>query len=210
MIVGSIMYFSGVFVLVEDYISKKDRIISTAIDIICDSGLSALTTRNIALKENMSEALLYKYYGSVDEVLKDVVDYYFTFDKGIQATVSSKDSGYIDKVRAYVDSYAIYYDNYYALSVIMLQYEELLHNPVTRDKVAESTLDRKRFLKSLFEGAINNKEIKDTIPAEELSVLVTGIIYQQTLSRRYVFKKETFQAEINAMVDKLIKVILID
>ena len=196
--------------MVEDYISKKDRIISTAIDIICDSGLSALTTRNIALKENMSEALLYKYYGSIDDVLKDVVDYYFTFDKGIQATVKAKDSGYVDKVKAYVDSYATYYDNYYALSVIMLQYEELLHNPVTRDKVAEATLDRRHFLQSLFESAIENKEIKGTIPAEELAIIVTGIITQLTMSRRYVFKKETFQSETNRFVDKLIEVLLID
>ena len=195
--------------MVEDYISKKDRIISTAIDIICDSGLSALTTRNIAIKENMSEALLYKYYGSIDEVLKDVVDYYFKFDKGIQATISAKESSYIDKIKAYVDSYASYYDNYYALSVIMLQYEELLHNPVTRDKVAEGTLDRREFLTKLFEGAIANKEIQPYIPPDKLSMVVTSIIYQLTLNRRFVFKKETFQSETNRFVDKMIEFITI-
>lgn len=196
--------------MVEDYISKKDRIISTAIDIISESGLSALTTKNIAFKENMSEALLYKYYGSVDEVLKDVVDYYFKFDKGIRATVSSKDSGYIEKIKAYVDSYATYYDNYYALSVIMLQYEELLHNPVTRDKVAEATLARQTYIESLFQAAIDAKEIKGDIPAEQLAVLLTGMIYQLTLGRRYVFKKITFQAELNDFLARMIKVLIID
>ncbi|MBR1674846.1 MAG: TetR/AcrR family transcriptional regulator [Eubacterium sp.] len=196
--------------MVEDYISKKDRIISTSIDIICESGLSALTTKNIAIKENMSEALLYKYYGSVDEVLKDVVDYYFKFDKGIRATVSSKESSCIDKIKTYVDSYATYYDNYYALSVIMLQYEELLHNPVTRDKVAEATLARRSFIEALFRKAIENKEIKGDIPAEQLAVLLTGMIYQLTLGRRYVFKRETFQSELNSYLERVIKVLTID
>ena len=53
----------------DSFVSRKDRIIASAIEIISESGLSALTTKNLALKENMSEALMYKYFGGIDEVL---------------------------------------------------------------------------------------------------------------------------------------------
>lgn len=53
----------------DSFVSRKDRIISSAIEIISESGLSALTTKNLALKENMSETLLYKYFGGINEVL---------------------------------------------------------------------------------------------------------------------------------------------
>ena len=58
----------------DSFVSRKDRIIASAIEIISESGLSALTTKNLALKENMSEALMYKYFGGIDEVLVEVVD----------------------------------------------------------------------------------------------------------------------------------------
>ncbi|MCR5148067.1 MAG: TetR/AcrR family transcriptional regulator [Eubacterium sp.] len=189
--------------MVEDYISKKDRIIATAIEIISESGLSALTTKNIAIKENMSEALLYKYYGDVDEILQDVIDYYFKFDKGIRATISSKNVSYVDKIKAYVDSYAVYYDNYYAMAIIMLQYEELLHNINTRDKVAEGVLERKKFVSQLFEGAIKNSEIKDVMTCDELAMILTGIIMQLTLGRRLIYNKNSFQSEMNRIIDKM-------
>ena len=54
----------------DSFVSRKDRIIASAIEIISESGLSALTTKNLALKENMSEALMYKYFGGIDEVLR--------------------------------------------------------------------------------------------------------------------------------------------
>ncbi|WP_173471860.1 TetR/AcrR family transcriptional regulator [Eubacterium ruminantium] len=196
--------------MVEDYISKKDRIISTAIDIISESGISALTTRNIAIKENMSEALLYKYYGNIDEVLQDVIDYYFKFDKGIRATINAKNVSYIDKVKAYVDSYAVYYDNYYALSVIMLQYEELLHNINTRDKIADGVLERGRFLEELFDGAIKAKEIKDVMTSQELSVMVSAVIVRLTLNRRFVYNKDSFQSEMNRYISKLMDILKFD
>ena len=65
----------------DSFVSRKDRIISSAIEIISESGLSALTTKNLALKENMSETLLYKYFGGINEVLIEVVETYSKFDK---------------------------------------------------------------------------------------------------------------------------------
>ena len=79
----------------DSFVSRKDRIIASAIEIISESGLSALTTKNLALKENMSEALMYKYFGGIDEVLVEVVETYSKFDKGIRQTVQAKDATYV-------------------------------------------------------------------------------------------------------------------
>lgn len=111
--------------MAESFVSRKDRIIASAIEIISESGLSALTTNNLASRENIAEETLYKYFGGVDDVLVEVVDFYSRFDKSIQSTIRSKESTYIQKIEDYLDAYATYYDNYYAISTLMLQYEEL-------------------------------------------------------------------------------------
>lgn len=188
----------------DSFISRKDRIIASAVEIISDSGLSALTTRNLALKENMSEALLYKYFGGINEVLIEVVDYYSRFDNGIRQTVKSKDGSHMQKLWDYLEAYATYYDNYYAISTLMLQYEELLHNIDTREKIAWCITERLNFLEDIFADAIREKEITNQFTPMELANNITGVTMAYILSRRITYHKRTFKQEFMEYVSKWI------
>lgn len=196
--------------MADSFVSRKDRIIASAIDIISELGLSALTTKNLALRENMSEALLYKYFGGIDEVLVEVVHYYSKYDESIRHTVGSKDISNTDKLTEYVMTYATYYDNYYAMATLMLQYEELLHNVETRDHIAWCIMERRKFVLALFQGAIDNKEIKDVFSADELADTLQGIIMAKVLSRRISYHKHTFKQELIANLVKWFDFIKID
>ena len=193
--------------MTESFISTKDRIISTAIDIISESGLSNLTTKTISAKANLSEPLLYRFYGDVNELLVDVVSYYFRFDKGIRKTIQSKEGSYLEKIRAYVENYAIYYENYYTLSTLMLQYEELLHNPATRDMVEAGAQGRREYLTNLFREAKEAGEIKTELIAENLTDCVYGYIHAACLKRRFGVQKGAFGKEICLFVDHMIRLI---
>lgn len=188
--------------MVDSFISRKDRIIASAIEIISESGLSALTTRNLALKENMSETLLYKYFGGINEVLIEVVEHYFRFDNGIRQTAKAKEGKNMQILRDYLEAYATYYDNYYAISTLMLQYEELLHNIDTREKLSRCITERLNFLEELFGKAIHEREITDTFTPAELAENVTGIMMSHILNRRIVYHKRTFKQEFMDNIDK--------
>lgn len=192
----------GVPSVSESFISRKDRIIASAIEIISDSGLSALTTRNLAQKENMSEALMYKYFGGIDEVLVEVVDYYCRFDNQIRYTIKAKEGTNIQKLKDYLEAYATYYDNYYAISTLMLQYEELLHNMDTRDKIAWCITERLDFIADLCEKAIESKEIIDLLTPMELANNITGLVMTHILSRRIIYNKRTFKQEMMDNIHK--------
>lgn len=188
----------------DNYVSRRDRIIASAIEIVSDFGLASLTTRNLAIKENMSEALMYKYFTGIDEVLVEVVEHYVKFDKGIRKTIKTKKSSYIEKLRTYLENYATYYDNYYAISTIMLQYEELLHNAGTRERIAWCITERLNFLEELFDGAINNKEIVDVLSPKELANNIMGITMSHILSRRIMNHKKSFKQEYMENIDNWI------
>lgn len=49
--------------MAENYVSRRDKIVASAVELIGDLGLNALTTKNLARKENISETLIYKYFG---------------------------------------------------------------------------------------------------------------------------------------------------
>lgn len=191
----------------DSFISKKDRIIASAIEIISESGLSALTTKNLALRENMPEELLYKYFGGINEVLVEVVEFYSKFDKGIRKTVKSKDEPYIQKVMDYVDAYATYYDNYYSISTLMLQYEELLHNVDTREKIAWCITERLAFIENLFQGAIDAGEICDIMSAATLANNLVGMLMSQILDRRISYHKRSLKEDYVENIEKWISLL---
>ncbi|SNU08006.1 hypothetical protein SAMN06297422_11430 [Lachnospiraceae bacterium] len=182
--------------MTEEFISVQDRIISASIDIVSDAGLSSLNYKNISLKTNISEDMLYKYYLDTNEILIDIVNTFFKFDNSIIRTINSKDVSYIDKIAFYIDAFCSYYNSYYSLSSIMLQLEELLHNTHTRELVESGYMNRRRCLLDLFENAIENHEINNNYNAEQLTDQLLGFIRVCFLNRRVMIYKKSIKEDI--------------
>lgn len=191
----------------DNFISRKDRIIASAIEIISESGLASLTTKTLAMKENMSEALIYKYFGGINEVLVEVVEYFVRFDKSIIRTVQGKDMSNINKIHEFFETYAIYYDNYMEISAIVLNYEELLHNTGTREIIGTCIEERNRLLQQLIEQAMQAGEINDTFTANQLKCILMGILSTQLLDRRITYHSETLKADVMESIDKILMLV---
>lgn len=191
----------------DSYISNRDKIVASAIELIGDLGLHALTPNNLARKQNISDTLIYKYFGGIDEVLIAVVNEYAAFDINIQRTVDHLDGSYIDKIRYYADTYATYYDNYIGMGAIMLHYEELLHMSETREIISECMLKRNDFVCSLFQGAIENKEIRPVFTPKELTLVFNGLFTEGLLERRNQYSRKSFRVEMKEMIGHLEKIL---
>lgn len=191
----------------DSYISNRDKIVASAIELIGDLGLHALTPKNLARKQNISDTLIYKYFGGIDEVLIAVVNEYAAFDINIQRTVDHLDGSYIDKIRYYADTYATYYDNYIGMGAIMLHYEELLHMSETREVISECMLKRNDFVCSLFQGAIENKEIRPVFTPKELTLVFNGLFTEGLLERRNQYSRKSFRVEMKEMIGHLEKIL---
>ncbi len=194
----------------EDFISVQDRIISSAIDLISEAGLGSLNFDNISMRINLSGAMIYKYYSDTNELLVDVVKTYFKFDHGIFKTISSREGTYLEKVNMYVDAYSSYYESYYTLSTLALQYEELLHNTYTRDIVLAGIKGRMSFLKDLFQGAIDNHEIAEGFSSGELANALTGIAMMCKLDRRVNYRKGQYKAQIMGYISRWIDLLKVE
>lgn len=190
---------------IEDFISARDRIISSSIDIISDAGLASLNINNISRRTNLSEMMIYKCFTNTDEILVEVVNLYFRFDKGIFSTLESRNITNLEKIKMYVDNYGTYYNNYFSLSAIMLQYEELLHNTNTREIVQQGFLERRENLAKIFDNAISNGEIKADVKGEMLADNLLGMFIICSLNRRVMVMSRSFKDEIDIQYSKWIE-----
>lgn len=188
----------------DSFVSRKFRIIASAIEIISESGLDALTTKTLAMKENMSESLLYKYFGGIDEVLVAVVDQFVQFDENIRDTVMTRKASNIERLREYVETYVTYYGNYPEITALVLDYETLLHNYDVREKIAGTVAIKRSTVEQLAAAAIEAGEISDLYTPKELQTLIWGAETSILLSRRVDFQEHGFKEQYMQLFDKLI------
>ncbi len=191
----------------ENFISRKDRIIASAIEIISESGLASLSTRTLANKENMSEALIYKYFGGINEVLVEVVEYFVRFDNSIIKTVQGKHVSNVEKIHDFFETYAIYYDNYMEISAIVLNYEELLHNTGTREIIGTCIEERNMFLLQLIQDAMKAGEINEIFTAGQLKCILMGVLRTQLLDRRTTYHSEPLKTDVMESIDKILMLV---
>lgn len=193
----------------NNFVNRKDRIIASAIEIISESGLGSLTTKTLAMKENMSESLLYRYFGGIEEVLVEVIDTFTKFDSSIIATIEAKDISHLNKAVEFLKTYSTYYDGYKELAAIVLNYEEFLHNVNTRETIARSIDMRTSFLRKEFEAAMKENEIIDTFTSEELANIFIGSLGRDLLNRRIQYENKSHNQVARSMLDKMVDLIRI-
>lgn len=187
----------------NSFINRKDRIIASAIEIINEAGLASLTTKTLAMKENMSESLLYRYFGGIDEVLVEVVDTYTKFDKAMLATIEAKSILHFDKVLELFRTLSTYYAGYSDMAAIVLNYEELLHNVNTRETIAQCIKIRTEFVRKELQLAMEQGEIIDCFSAEELACMFFGTMERDLLNRRIENEDLSHDKAILSILDKL-------
>lgn len=187
----------------NNFVNRKDRIIASAIEIISEAGLASLTTKTLAMKENMSESLLYRYFGGIEEVLVEVIDTFTKFDNSIIATVEAKHISHLDKVLEMLKTYSTYYDGYKELAAIVLNYEEFLHNVNTREAVASCINLRTNFIRKELEAAMESGEIIDTFTPEELANLFLGSLDRDLLNRRIEYDNRSHTQIARSIMEKI-------
>lgn len=191
----------------NNFVNRKDRIIASAIEIISEAGLSSLNTKTLAMKENMSESLLYRYFGGIEEVLVEVIETYTKFDKGMIATIEAKDISHFDKVLELLRTLGTYYAGYQEMSAIALNYEELLHNVNTREAIAHCIKMRTEFVRHHLKAAMEEGEIRDDFSPDELSNIFMGGLNRDLLNRRIEYDHTSHTQYAASMLEHLAKVL---
>lgn len=192
--------------MIKGFPTRKDSIILAAIDIIGESGIQGLSTKEIASKQEISESLLYKHFKSLDEVLVAVIDYFSRFDVMIINTVMKRDITCREKIIEYAKSFVELYESYPALAAIILNYETLMHYDHTRNKVINIIKSRTDFVSRVIEMGQSTGEIESYYTPQELTDIIKGTIRSMILRWKmsgYSFPlKDSMLLTINKILDR--------
>ncbi len=183
----------------RDYLHRKDRLLITTVEIIDELGIQGLSTREIAKRQGVSEATLFRHYKSKNELLIAVLDYFSQFDGDIFNSTKLKSLRPTEAIYYFIGATAEYYENYPAITSIMQLMDVLRYEAELSDKVNEIYENRISIIKQLIIDAQLSGEIRSDIDSENLSVMISGFCREICLKwrledRKFSLKQRTLSA----------------
>lgn len=164
----------------EQYLKRKERIIISAIEILDESGCAGLTTKEIARREGISEPAIYRHFDSKLDIVLAILDRFAAFDQVIRNTIREQGMGSQEALTYYLESYAVYYQNYPQITTIMFSWDLFRYEETTNRKMMEILNRRHDFIKGiLFQGQSSGVFAAD-VSADTLADIVLGQIMSAT------------------------------
>jgi AcrR family transcriptional regulator len=158
----------------ERLLHRKESLILTTIDVMNEIGIQGLSTREIAKRQGVSEATLFRHYKTKNELLIAVIDFYSRFDTDIAKSTQLKNLSAIEAIEFWVNSYVEYYENYPAITSINQAYDVLASDKALAGKIKEIFNYRSGILRTLIDRAKQEGMLKHEIESESLADIILG------------------------------------
>ncbi|MDF2539479.1 MAG: transcriptional regulator TetR family [Herbinix sp.] len=168
----------------EDILHRKDRLIITTIDIIDQLGIQNLSTREIARREGISEATLFRHFKSKNDLLSAVLDYFSHFDEELFQSAKLKQLKPIDSIIYMITFYSEYCENYPGMTSIMQLNDVLRWESNLTDKVKSILEYRDNLVKQLIEEAQTSGDINSDLDSGNIAHIINGAFRELCLKWR--------------------------
>lgn len=193
--------------MTNSYISRKEQIIITTIEIINELGINRLSTREIAKRLGTSDAALYRHYKSKENILLAVLDYYAKFDSAIINTIYNNNLAPIDGILFFVQAYGEYYENYPQISAVLSSFNDFLYEEVLAKKLNEIISSRVDFLTNIVLEGQRNGQINSIYNYEYLVDAIIGTTTLNIIKWRLCNYDFSLKERLVSITDALLKVV---
>lgn len=190
----------------KSFLTRREEIILTTIDLVDELGIVNVSMKEIAKREKVTDAALYKHFHSKEEIFIGVLEYYVKYDDYIFHTVRAGEGRTLEKIFAYFRMYAEYYDGYPAITSILGIYEVLLYHNEFSHIIRETIGRKNKFLTGLLEEGVRAGEIIPDAAPENMAYALAGafekVIYVWRMERYQFSLKEKAEEVIGALLER--------
>jgi AcrR family transcriptional regulator len=169
----------------ENLLHRKESLILTAIEIIDELGLQGLSTREIAKRQGMSDATLFRHFKSKSELLMAVLDYYSQYDTDIIQSTRLLNLAPKEALSYYFNAYAEYYENYPAITAIREIYDGFSSDSELKEKIRTISMERTGFIQQLISDACRDGSLDPKINCENMADIISGMLREICLKWRF-------------------------
>lgn len=156
------------------YLSRREEIVLSTISLIHERGVNNVSMKEIARREGVTEASLYKHFKSKDNLILAVMEYYEQYDSHIYRTLTSNHFDSRENISGYFNIYAEYYNGYREITSLIRAYDVLAYDSSFSQRAFEIRKRKSNFLTELVKEGQRNKELKASVSAENIAYILLG------------------------------------
>lgn len=187
----------------KNYISRHDSIVLTAIDILDQLGIQGLTIREIANRQSVTEAAIYRHFTSKQEIILEIINKYAMYDNVIMKTIREQDYSPMEGIRFLVKSLAEYYENYPEITTLMNSYELFRDEPLAIVRLKEINDGLQNFFVDLLQKAKSNGDVRTDIDSLDLYIIFRGYTCELATRWRIEGRQFSLKEKLLENLDKL-------
>lgn len=173
----------------KNYLSRKEKIRITAIEIIFHEGIQALSVKNIAKHEGIAPSLLYRYYQGMEELLKDIISELGKFDSRIYQSIKSSNLNAKEKILKFIETLAEYYQNYPEITPILTSYEFFRSNPVLEEAFYGFLVKQRQYINDFIREGIKEKTFSRDTDSDIYTTIIMGAMKEGIFQWRITVQK---------------------
>lgn len=155
-------------------IHRRETLVITAVSIIHEKGFQGLSTREVAAREGVSEATIFKHFKTKSDLLSAVLDHFSQFDEVLAEAAYNKEMPPRQRLMHVIEGVAAYYENYPELTAIIQCYGILIHEEDLKGKILDIFSKRAKTIKTLVDQGKDSGEIDPSLDSEILVDMILG------------------------------------
>jgi len=192
--------------LIENYLTRKEKITITSIQILDERGIKGLTTKEIAKRQNITEPAIYRHFSSKKKIILSIIEKFKIFDELISSTIEENEMEAVDSLKYYIESFSKYYQNYPEITTIMFSLDVYGYDEDLREEMFDTFKRRDELIKNIIKKGQNNNIFNKNISAKYFSDIVIDTLWGTI--KRWKFNKcqsnltEEVMRKINWLIDK--------
>ncbi len=163
---------------------RKEFIVFTAVDLAHERGFHYVSTKEIARRLNISEALIYKIFPKKNDILIAVLDQFAIYDSDIYRTAMEAYEDTLEGILFVIRKIIAYYENYPAITAVYQAYGTLKSEPELENKANSIFFRRVEALKRMVNKAWETGRIREEWNPETVADILMSIIIGMCLQWR--------------------------
>lgn len=193
--------------MAKSYLTRKEKIIINAIDILDQGGINGLTMKEIANQQGITEPAVYRQFNNKKEIVLTILERFAAFDENLMNTVGQQGMRPDEAINYFFISYATYYQNYPQIVTALFSYDVYRYEPEANRRMKEIIQKRSRFIERLVqEGIRQNIFSADQTPkvyAQMLLGLLWSSMYQWKMDECHWNLKENVTKQLDWMLSRM-------
>ncbi|OEH84866.1 hypothetical protein BHU72_06635 [Desulfuribacillus stibiiarsenatis] len=160
--------------MVNSVLHRRETLLFTTIDVINEYGIQNVSTKEIARRQKVSEATVFKHFKTKHDLLNAVLDYYVQYDADLIESTKDRMDNPLDALRFYISAYSIYYENYPAITAINQSYDIMTCDEELGKRIKAIYNQRLNMIEQIFIAAKAAKQIDENVNTEMLADITWG------------------------------------